>query len=130
MRYLYPFSTLTEHLVFSSEDGKPSVKMTYDNFEALVRKLLNAVEVDEEWYRRSYPDVEIAIRQGVIGSAHEHFVTSGYLEGRLPGEIEVDEEWYFRTYPDIASAAKVGEVGSAKQHFLAYGYAEGRMPAP
>ncbi len=130
MRYLQPFSSLNEHLVLSSEDGKPWVKISYDNFEAMVRKLLNAVDVDEDWYRRSYPDVDQAIREGVIKSAHEHFLASGYFEGRLPGEIEVDEEWYFTTYPDIASAAKAGEVGSAKQHFLTYGYAEGRQPAP
>lgn len=130
MRYVPPFSSLNENLVFSSDDGTPSVKMTYEDFEKLLRKLLHAVEIDEEWYRGNYPDVDQAIRDGVVKTAREHFVTSGYFEGRLPCELEVDEEWYFKAYPDIAEAAKAGEVASAKQHFLAFGYAEGRLPAP
>ena len=130
MRYVPPFSSLNENLVFGSQEGKPWVKMTYEDFETLLRKLLHAVEIDEEWYRRAYPDVDQAIRDGVVQTARDHFVSSGYFEGRLPCEIEVDEEWYFKTYPDIAEAAKAGEVESAKQHFLAFGYAEGRLPAP
>lgn len=130
MRYVPPFSSLNENLVFSSDEGTPSVKMTYEDFEKLLRKLLHAVEIDEEWYRSAYPDVDQAIREGVVKTAREHFVTSGYFEGRLPCEVEVDEDWYFKAYPDIAEAAKAGEVSSAKQHFLSFGYAEGRLPAP
>lgn len=130
MRYVPPFSSLNENLVFSSDEGKPSVKMTYEDFESLLRKLLHAVEIDEEWYRGNYPDVDQAIRDGVVKTAREHFIASGYFEGRVPCEIEVDEEWYFKAYPDIAEAAKAGQIASAKQHFLAFGYAEGRLPTP
>lgn len=85
MRYIPPFSSLHENIVFADEEGKPWVKMTYDDFKGLLRKLLHAAEVDEEWYRSQYPDVDQAIRSGAVKSAHDHFVTSGYFEGRLPG---------------------------------------------
>lgn len=130
MRYVPPFSSVNQNVIFGSDQGKAWVKMTYDDFEALLRKFLNAVEIDETWYRTTYADVDQAIRDGVVKSARDHFVASGYFEGRLPCEVAVDEDWYFKTYPDIAAAVKAGEVGSAREHFLAFGYAEGRLPAP
>ena len=128
MRYVPSFSSLNQNLVFGSDDNKPFVKMSYENFENLLRKLLHAVQIDEEWYRRNYPDVDQAIREGIVQNARDHFVDSGYFEGRLPCEIDVDEDWYFTTYPDIAEAVKSGQVDSAKAHFMAFGYAEGRLP--
>ncbi|WP_134682446.1 hypothetical protein [Paracoccus ravus] len=130
MRYVPPFASLNHDFVFGSDDGAPWVKIGYNQFEALLRKILAAVEFDEEWYRKQYPDVDEAVREGLVKSGREHFINSGYFEGRLPGEVEVDEEWYFETYPDIAEAVTSGEIASAQQHFLAFGYAEGRQPAP
>ncbi len=95
MRYVPPFSSLNKNLIFGTEQGKPWVKMTYEDFENLLRQLLQAVKVDEEWYRSHYPDVDQAIQDGTMQSAHDHFVTSGYFEGRLPCEIEVNEECVF-----------------------------------
>ena len=34
----------------------------------------------------SYPDVADGIEAGHITSAHEHFISNGYAEGRLPSE--------------------------------------------
>ena len=129
MRYVPPFFSLNQNLVFGSDDNKPFVKMSYEEFENLLRKLLHAVQIDEEWYRSTYPDVDQAIRDGIVQSARDHFVNSGYFEGRLPCEIEVDEDWYFITYPDIAAAVKSGQIASAKEHFMSFGYAEGRLPS-
>ncbi len=130
MRYVPPFSSLNKNLIFGTEQGKPWVKMTYEDFENLLRQLLQAVKVDEEWYRSHYPDVDQAIQDGTMQSAHDHFVTSGYFEGRLPCEIEVNEECYLAAHPDIAEAVKDGKITSARQHFIEFGYAEGRRPAP
>ncbi|WP_146287318.1 hypothetical protein [Gemmobacter aquaticus] len=104
--------------------------MPYEEFENLLRRLLHAIEIDEEWYRRAYPDVDQAIRDGAVKSARDHFLNSGYFEGRLPSEVKVDEAWYLATYPDIAEAVRAGSVPSARQHFLSFGYAEGRLPSP
>lgn len=86
MRCIPPFSSLNENLFFDHEGDEPWVKMTVENYKGLVRKLLYSVEVDEGWYRDRYPDVDQAIRAGAVKSAQEHFVTSGYFEGRLPNE--------------------------------------------
>ena len=59
----------------------------------IIKKLLRAVPVDEEWYLRTYPDVAVGIENGNTKSAKHHFVTDGYFEGRLPFEHEIDEEW-------------------------------------
>lgn len=58
MRYVPPFSSLNQSLVFSSEQDGPWVRMPYEEFENLLRRLLRAIEIDEEWYRRAYPDVD------------------------------------------------------------------------
>ncbi|MBT9248116.1 hypothetical protein KM031_22265 (plasmid) [Gemmobacter fulvus] len=84
MRYVAPFSSLNENLIFDDEDGQSWVKMSYEAYKSLLSKLLYAVDVDEDWYCSRYPDVDQAIREGAVRSAHDHFVTSGYFEGRLP----------------------------------------------
>ncbi|PYF07465.1 hypothetical protein C8J30_11716 [Rhodobacter viridis] len=102
--------------------------MRYEDFEAILRDMVATIAIDEDWYRATYPDVDQAIRDGVITRAQEHYIASGYFEGRLPCAVTVDEAWYFETYPDVAAAHAAGEVSSATQHFLLYGYAEGRKP--
>jgi hypothetical protein len=42
------------------------------------------VPFDEEWYRRQYPDVDAAVKCGVIETAHMHFIQYGFFEGRSP----------------------------------------------
>ena len=42
------------------------------------------VEIDEDWYRMNYPDVDEAIIEATFSSAKDHFLRVGYLEGRLP----------------------------------------------
>ena len=41
---------------------------------------------DEAFYLRVYPDVAQAVRNGDIGSAHEHYVRFGQMEGRKPAQ--------------------------------------------
>lgn len=128
MPYVPSFFSINQKLVFTRENGEPWVKLQYEEFENVLRNMLRAIDLDEAWYRETYPDVDAAIKAGDLPNAREHFIASGYFEGRLPGDFEVDEAWYFTTYPDIAEAHARGEVASAKQHFVEFGYAEGRLP--
>lgn len=87
MRCIPPFSSLNEGIAPDNHNDGSWIKMSYDGYRALIRKLLIAVEVDEGWYRDRYPDVDQAIRDGAIKSARDHFISSGYFEGRLPSGV-------------------------------------------
>jgi hypothetical protein len=108
--------------------GDESIELTSDKFLSLIRHFLIYIPCDEDWYRRTYPDVAEAIASGKIKSAKEHFSTDGYFEGRKPGPIEVDEAFYLKTYPDVAEGIEFGEIESAQSHFDEFGFAEGRLP--
>jgi hypothetical protein len=84
--------------------------------------------VDEEWYLARYPDVKAAIQAGKYKLGYQHFMQSGYREGRVPRDFRVDEAWYLATYPDVAEAIRSGHVKSAYDHFMQNGYGEGRKP--
>lgn len=128
MSYVPPFEILKQKFRVVGANGKGRIDMKYADFIDLLKLMLRAVAVDEDWYRRSYPDVEDAIKAGTYKSAKHHFVEEGYFEGRLPYEFGVDEHWYKSNYPDIAAGLKAGALGSPKEHFIAHGYREGRLP--
>jgi len=129
MKYLVPFAALKNSVKLLSIKGQLKVDMNYDEFLDLVRKFLQAVPIDEEWYTTTYPDVAEAIKAGAYRSGRQHFVNHGYFEGRRPFPLEVDEEWYLKQYPDIELSVQNGVVESARDHFVRHGYEEGRMPA-
>ena len=52
------------------------------------------MQFDDQWYSGTYPDVEGARLAGDVKSLREHFISSGYLEGRLPIELPFDPQWY------------------------------------
>jgi len=128
MKYVSPFANLKNRFVVGSADGEVWAKIKYSDLEDFLRMILLSVEVDENWYRATYADIDEAIRNGVIKSAKQHFVTSGYFEGRLPYPMSVDEEWYLTAYEDIRAAVHAGTFTSASEHFATFGYAEGRLP--
>lgn len=129
MKYLLPFSVLKNSIKLLSVKGQLKVDMSYDELLDFVKKFLQAVPIDENWYRTTYPDVAEAIKAGAYRSAKQHFVEHGYFEGRRPFELEVDETWYMSHYPDIETSVQSGTVTSARDHFMRHGYEEGRMPA-
>jgi hypothetical protein len=51
---------------------------------AIIKRFLEIAVVDEERYCSAYPDVAAAILAGAIASARDHFMESGYFEGRCP----------------------------------------------
>jgi hypothetical protein len=128
MNYMVPFVSLKNDVNAVTVKGQLKVDLTYDAFLDVIRQLLQAVPVDDKWYRESYPDVAEAIAQGSYRNAKHHFITHGYLEGRQPFPVEVDEAWYLENYPDVGEGIKDGRFESAQAHFEKHGYEEGRKP--
>ena len=108
--------------------GNHLVEVSEECLNRLLRSLLVYVDVDEDWYRKTYKDTDDAISAGVTGSAHEHYVKAGYFEDRIPQNFKVDENWYLDAYPDVRIAIKTGSVKSATNHFYTNGFKEGRFP--
>ena len=130
MNHVPPFEKFKELMTFSNVQGELTARMTYADFRSLIRGLLGTVDVDEELYLNQYPDVTEEIRKGTIKSPKDHFLSSGYFEGRLPFPIPVDEAWYLEQNPGVAKAIARGTLKSAQQHFNDSGYREGRLPSP
>ncbi|WP_133123059.1 hypothetical protein [Methylobacterium frigidaeris] len=97
-------------------------------FYNIIRCLLEKVNVDEAWYLDRHQDVLMAIRNGDLKSAKDHYLRFGYFEGKLPYNIQVDENFYLNTYPDVKMAISSGDIPNAQTHFLMSGAEEGRMP--
>jgi hypothetical protein len=56
----------------------------WEAFKQALRLFIPHIPFDEAWYCRHYPDVAAAVKCGLITSAHEHFVSYGFFEGRSP----------------------------------------------
>ena len=130
MNYVPPFEAIKALVNFAAVKGELTVSASYTQFTAMIRLMLQSVKVDEDWYRRQYPDVAEAIRTGVVPNGQEHFINDGYFEGRMPYLIQIDEPFYLEQNPGIAEFVERGELESAQQHFNDNGYREGRRPFP
>jgi hypothetical protein len=95
---------------------------------ALLKVLADRVNVEDNWYRKRYPDVEDGIRNGQFRSPKHHYVEFGYFEDRLPRYFAVDDKFYRGTYHDIAEYLDSGRLASSQEHFELYGFREGRLP--
>ncbi|HEX4507340.1 MAG TPA: hypothetical protein VH722_16540 [Alphaproteobacteria bacterium] len=122
-----PFKVLKQSLSTAAVRGVSKVNNSYEEILGIISLLLRGVEVDETWYLTQYPHLADALKTGEIKSARNHFIHSGYFEGRLPREPEFDEKWYLAQYPDVAEGIARGEIKSAREHYLEHGYAEGRI---
>lgn len=128
MKYLPPFELIRRSIEISTVRGELRVNVSYENFVAILRQMIQGIEVDEAWYARAYEDIGDAVKQGSVASAKQHFVHDGYFEGRLPFAIRVNEAWYLAQNPDVADSIRNGTVISAQEHFDRDGYREGRLP--
>jgi hypothetical protein len=128
VNYFPPFEVIRRSVDIQAVRGDLRVNMTYEDFVNLLRLMISGIEVDEDWYARTYDDIGQAIRTGSINSARQHFISDGYFEGRLPAPIQVDEAWYLQRYPDVADGIRKGLLSSAQEHFNMDGYKEGRLP--
>ena len=98
----------------------------------LLKALLQAIVVrtpfSEEFYKQTYPDLAEAHAAGSIADLHQHYVESGYFEGRFGAPPVVDEAFYTSHYKDVGQAVLRGDVVSGTEHYLRSGAAEGRLP--
>jgi hypothetical protein len=123
------YSKLTAQCRTRKGPGGDEVVIPESLFKALLLAALESVEVNEHWYLEQNPDVRESVRDGRIASARKHFITQGYVEGRLPHAITVDEEYYADSNPDLREALHKGAIRSLAQHFLETGRFEGRAPS-
>ncbi len=96
---------------------------------ALIQALAATLPFDEAFYRATYPDLDAAARSGEIPDLHQHFIDSGFIEGRFGAAGPVDEAYYVATYPDVGEAVARGELASGQEHYLRSGAGEGRVPS-
>ena len=87
MKYLPPFELIRRSIEISTVRGEIRVNVSYEDFIAILKMMIQGVRVDEAWYGRTYEDIGGAIKDGVVASAQQHFVTDGYFEGRMPFPI-------------------------------------------
>jgi len=125
--YFPPYAELSAHLVKASSGGSGSPGEPSFLLRHMAAELAASTVFDEDYYLRANPDVAMAIANGKLASAREHFVKWGYFEGRAGSEPAFDQSWYLRQYPDLAQAFKRGEARDLRGHFYEYGFAEGRM---
>jgi hypothetical protein len=125
-----PYESLLKSAGLKTDRLPEVINIGREDFVGLIKSLLRAIHVDEDWYRKQYADVDAAIATGLFRSAKHHFVEDGYFEGRQCRPVKVDEEWYKEAYPDVAESIELGDIRSAQQHFDEFGYREGRLPTP
>jgi hypothetical protein len=98
----------------------------------LLRKMIEVtvrgLPFSEQFYTATYPDIRAAADAGQIVDLHQHFVETGFFEGRLGAAPAVDETYYTSLYEDVGLAIERGDIGSATDHYIASGSAEGRVP--
>jgi hypothetical protein len=128
VKYLPPFDLIRRSIEISTVRGELRVNMSYEDFVKIMKMMISGIEVDEDWYLRTYEDIAKAIKDGAVRSARQHFVDDGYFEGRRPFPIQVDEKWYLQQYPDVREGVGKGLLPSAQAHFDGDGYREGRLP--
>jgi hypothetical protein len=113
--------------------GLPENVLDQDNvtistklFKFLLIALVQGVRFEEAAYREAHADIAEAEQKGDIESLHQHYVGTGWFEGRSPGQYWIDDKWYLTNYRDLTIAFRRGWVEDLKKHFNEVGRAEGR----
>lgn len=129
--FVPPYSLILRHVVAGPDrnGGEDGAIISRKLLDFLLRCLLDHVDFDEEQYRVCNPDVAEAVREKAITSGREHFLTTGYFEGRMGG-TPVLETWYMARNPDVAAARRAGKVSSGQVQYRMAGAQEWREPNP
>ena len=64
MRYLPPFELIRRSIEISTVRGELRVNVSYENFVAILRQMIQGIEIDELWYLRTYEDIGKAVKEG------------------------------------------------------------------
>lgn len=116
------YRSLLKHMrAIEFRDGE-NVSVELNKLKMLISYIVAKEPFDENWYLTTYPDVKSAVTNGTLESAKQHYVETGYFEGRLPGIGEFDTKKYIEKNPDLAQMT--GD--EAMMHFIYTGYSEGR----
>jgi hypothetical protein len=124
------FATLVNQKVIAPSSNGKCFAVEAHYFTNCHRARVATVLFDPAFYTARYPDIQEALTAGTIPSAHEHYLTRGYYENRLPYEISVDEAWYLEAYTDVMQAVIDQKFISGQDHFDTVGFREGRLPYP
>ena len=81
---------------------------------------------DETYYQNANADVAAAIANGTLSSDYEHFVSTGWLEGRNPSSL-YDEALYLQLNPDVEATVLDGTFSSGFEHYITQGHLENRV---
>jgi hypothetical protein len=122
------YATLINRKLLVPSSKKPFLAVDEHFLGQLMKPRLEKIYVDEEWYLRTYPDVNAAIMSGVVPNAKAHYCQFGFYEHRMPHRVLVDESWYLNEYPDVGEGVNAKYFASGQDHFEIFGYKEGRYP--
>jgi hypothetical protein len=120
---------LNQQIVVASPDTN-YIRVEKHFFIDCMFQTLSDIKVDEPWYLQTYPDVQKAIKMGIVPDPKSHYCRFGFYEHRMPYRIVVDESWYVAEYPDVRAAIANRQVVSGQAHFDMDGFREGRIPYP
>ena len=109
-------------------EGDSKIAVDAGMLRALIQLAVGQQPFSEAFYRATYPDIAEAHAAGTVPDLHQHFVTTGFFEGRAGALPEMHDAYYMATYPDVAQALRRGEVASPTEHYVRSGAAEGRVP--
>jgi hypothetical protein len=124
------FATMVNQKVLVPSPRTQYLAVDRNHLVEFLKPTLKNIYLDVAWYLRANPDIVVAIENGVVANAEDHYVTYGYYEHRMPYEIKVEEGWYLGQYPDVREAVAKRLFSSGRDHFYSEGYREGRLPHP
>jgi hypothetical protein len=87
-KYIVPCARVEQWLQSFTLGDDQIIDMPYEIFMAFIRRFLEPIDVEQDWYAQSYPGVASSISRGVFRSASHHFLAHGYFEHRLPFPAE------------------------------------------
>ena len=108
--------------------SKSKIAIDAKLLKMLIQTMVANAPFSEEFYKQNYPDLAAAQTAGQIPDLHQHFVETGFFEGRFGAPPPIDEAYYTSTYKDVGQAVLKGDVVSGTEHYLRSGAAEGRVP--
>jgi hypothetical protein len=65
-----------------SPEAEPPTSVSWEAFTSVVQRFLPLLPFDEQWYNAENPDIAAAVANGDMRSAHDHFISNGFFEGR------------------------------------------------
>jgi hypothetical protein len=129
--HVIPWKVLREAVTIEPIEGTTDerVVMTRQIFRLLMEAALANIPFDEKYYLSTHADVARSVQQGKCPGGRQHYVASGYYEGRDIGRAGFDEAWYLERYPDVKKAVIGGQSFSGWEHYNGPGSKEWRAPS-